>query len=157
MLLITCITIIIPVASLVAQTVKNLPAMQETWVQSLDQQDSLGKGMATHSSILAWRIPWTEEPGGLYIVHGVTKSWTLANAFPIPVENALLPTSQTPHIPSPLLTQDFSSVLVTINRLAISWSATPKHRGRALSLTCPVVPEQHLVHSRCSINGHPNK
>ena len=48
-----------------AQTVKNLPAMQETWVQSLGQEDPLEKGMATHSSILAWRIPWTEEPGGL--------------------------------------------------------------------------------------------
>ena len=45
--------------------VKNPPAMQETWVQSLGQEDSLEEGMATHSSILAWRIPWTEEPGGL--------------------------------------------------------------------------------------------
>ena len=45
--------------------VKNLPAMQETSVQSLDREDSLEKGMATYSSILAWRIPWTEEPGGL--------------------------------------------------------------------------------------------
>ena len=45
--------------------VKNLPAMQETQVQSLGQEDLLEKGMATHSSILAWRIPWTEEPGGL--------------------------------------------------------------------------------------------
>ena len=53
-------------ASLVAQTVKNLPAMQETQVQFLGQEDSLEKGMATHSSILAWRIPWTEKPGGLY-------------------------------------------------------------------------------------------
>ena len=52
-------------ASLVAQTVKNLPAMQETEVQSLGWEDPLEKGMATHSSILAWRIPWTEEPGGL--------------------------------------------------------------------------------------------
>ena len=52
-------------ASLVAQTVKNLPAMQETQVQSLGQKATLEKGMATHSSILAWRIPWTEEPGGL--------------------------------------------------------------------------------------------
>ena len=51
-------------ASLVAQMVKNLPVMQETWVQSLGQKDPLEKGMATHSSILAWRIPWTEEPGG---------------------------------------------------------------------------------------------
>ena len=52
-------------ASLVFQMVKNLPAMQETRVLSLLQEDLLGKEMATHSSILAWRIPWTEEPGGL--------------------------------------------------------------------------------------------
>ena len=47
------------------QTVKNLPAMQETQVQSLGQEDILEKGMATHSNILAWKIPWTEELGGL--------------------------------------------------------------------------------------------
>ena len=52
-------------ASLVAQTVKNLPAMQETWVRSLGWKEPLEKGMVTHSSVLAWRIPWTEEPGGL--------------------------------------------------------------------------------------------
>ena len=45
--------------------VKNLPAMQETWVESLGWEDPLGEGMATHSSILAWRMPWIEEPGGL--------------------------------------------------------------------------------------------
>ena len=50
--------------SLVAQTVKNLPAMQEIQVRSLGWEDPLEKGMANHSSILAWRIPWTEEPGG---------------------------------------------------------------------------------------------
>ena len=47
-----------------AQRLKCLPAMQETWVRSLGQEDPLEKEMATHSSILAWRIPWTEEPGG---------------------------------------------------------------------------------------------
>ena len=52
-------------ASLVAQMVKNLLAMQETRVQSLGQEDPLKKGMATHSSILAWRTPWAGEPGGL--------------------------------------------------------------------------------------------
>ena len=51
--------------SLVAQTVKNLSAVQETQVHSLGREDPLEKGMATHHSILAWRIPWTEEPGGL--------------------------------------------------------------------------------------------
>ena len=48
-----------------AQTVKNPPAMQDSWVQSLGWEDPLEEDMATHSSILAWRIPWTEEPGGL--------------------------------------------------------------------------------------------
>ena len=67
-------------ASLVAQRLKRLPAMRETWVRSLGQEDPLEKEMATHSSILAWRIPWTEEPGGLQSVglqrighDGVTK------------------------------------------------------------------------------------
>ena len=52
-------------ASLVAQVVKNLPAMQETQVQSLSWDDPLEEGIVTHSSVLAWKIPWTEEPGGL--------------------------------------------------------------------------------------------
>ena len=52
-------------ASLEAQSVKNLPAMQEVWVRSLGWEDVLEKEIAPHSSILAWRIPWTEEPGGL--------------------------------------------------------------------------------------------
>ena len=51
-----------------AQMVKNLLAVQETWVQSLGWEDPLEKEMATHSSILAWRIPWTEKPGGLQSV-----------------------------------------------------------------------------------------
>ena len=59
-------------ASLVVQRLKRLPAMWETWVRSLGQEDPLEKEMETHSSILAWRIPWTEEPG----VQGVAKSRT---------------------------------------------------------------------------------
>ena len=55
-------------ASFVAQTVKNTPAMQETWLQSLGQEDPLEEDMATHSSIFAWRIPWTEEPDGLQFI-----------------------------------------------------------------------------------------
>ena len=65
--------------------VKNLPAMWETWVQSLGGEDPLEKGMASHSSILAWRIPWTEEPRGLYSPWGRKESdmteqltWTTA-------------------------------------------------------------------------------
>ena len=61
--------------SLVAQMVKNLPAMGETWVRSLGWDDLLEKGKATHSSILVWRILWTEEPGRLQF-HGVAKSQT---------------------------------------------------------------------------------
>ena len=55
-------------ASLVAQMVRNLPAMQETWVQSLGWEDPLEKGMATQSNVLVWRIPWTEEPSKLQFV-----------------------------------------------------------------------------------------
>ena len=62
-------------ASPVAQTVKNPPAMREIWVRPLGEEDLLEKGMATHSSILAWRIPWTEEPGGLQSI-GSQKSQT---------------------------------------------------------------------------------
>ena len=57
-----------------AQMVKNSPAMQETWVQSLGQEDILEKEMTTHSSILAWRIPWTEEPDRLQSTG--PQSWT---------------------------------------------------------------------------------
>ena len=55
-----------PITSLVAQMVKNLLAMRETWVRSLGPECPLQKDVATHSSVLAWRIPWTEEPGDLW-------------------------------------------------------------------------------------------
>ena len=66
-------------ASLVAQRVRHLPAMQETWVQSLGQEDPLEKEMATHSSTLAWKIPWTEKPGRLQ-PKGL-QSWTRLSDF----------------------------------------------------------------------------
>ena len=62
--------------SLVAQTVKCLPTIRETQVQSLGREDPLEKEMASHSSILAWKIPWTEEPSRLQSVYGVAKSQT---------------------------------------------------------------------------------
>ena len=73
-------------ASLVAQTVKNLPATWVTWVQFLGWEDPLEKGVATHSSILAWRIPWTEEPGelqsmGLQRVFGSNGYFNNSNSF----------------------------------------------------------------------------
>ena len=61
--------------SLVAQMVKNLPAMQETWVRSVGWEDPLEEGMTTHSSILAWEIPWTEDPGRVQSM-GVANSRT---------------------------------------------------------------------------------
>ena len=60
-----CCPYVVSVASLVAQTVKRLPAVRETWLRFLGREDALEKEMAIHSSILAWRIPRTEEPGGL--------------------------------------------------------------------------------------------
>ena len=60
-------------ASLVAQWVKNLPAMQETQVRYLGREDPLAKKMTTHSSTLAWKIPWTEEPDRLHTVHGIAR------------------------------------------------------------------------------------
>ena len=75
-------------ASLVVQLVKNLPAMRETWVRSLDGEDPLEKGMATHSSILTWRTPWTIVHGllqlGRWVVTGGVgreKPWMLLNIF----------------------------------------------------------------------------
>ena len=63
-----CIKLLLFTAPLVAQMVRNMPAMQEIWIWSLGQKDSLEKGMATHSIILTCIIPWTEEPGGLQSV-----------------------------------------------------------------------------------------
>ena len=64
-------------SSLVVQMVKNLRAIQETWVRSLGQEDALEEGKATHSNILAWRIPWTEKPGRLQSMG--SHSWTQLN------------------------------------------------------------------------------
>ena len=68
-------------SSLVAQMVERLPAMQETPAQSLGWEDPPEKEMAKYSSTLAWKIPWTEEPGRLQTVHGVPKSWTPLSDF----------------------------------------------------------------------------
>ena len=93
-----------PWSLLMAQMVKNLPVMQETQVLSLGWEDPLDKGMATHSSFLAWRIPWTEEPGGL---HGVTKSQTPPShrhqvrhpSSPVQKDSTLPPTAWRPPDP----------------------------------------------------------
>ena len=76
-------------ASLVAQTAKNLPAMQVTQVQSLGWEDPLGKEMATHSNILAWRLPWTEESGGLQSIQSkrVRHDW-VTNTYLLPCINS---------------------------------------------------------------------
>ena len=84
-------------AFLVAQTVENLPAMRETWVQPLGQEDPLEKRMATHSSILAWRIPWTEEPGGSQFMGSqrVEYDW-VTNTFTR--GHLIKPTTPSPHL-----------------------------------------------------------
>jgi len=66
---------------MIAQMVKNLPAMRENWVCSLGWEDPLEEGTAVHSRILAWRIPWTEEPGRLHTVQRVEKGWTWLSDF----------------------------------------------------------------------------
>ena len=84
-----------PWASLVARRLKRLPAIRETWVQSLGREDPLEKEMATHSSILDWRIPWTEEPGGLQFMGSqrVGHDFTFTFTFNKPCEeNTFIPT-----------------------------------------------------------------
>ena len=76
--------------TLIAQLLKNLPAVQETWVQFLDWEDPLEKEMATHSSILAWRVPWTEEPGRLQSMGSQTVGCDLATKPPPLLYNPLL-------------------------------------------------------------------
>ena len=79
----------LPLNSLVAQTVKNLPPMQETWVHSLRREDPLEEGMATNSRILAWRILWTKEPGGLQSLGSQSRTrhsnFTSFPIFPLPL------------------------------------------------------------------------
>ena len=88
-------------ASLLTQLVKNLPAMQETQVRFLGWEDSLEKEMATHSNILAWKIPWTEEPGGLQSMGSQRVGHDLATKLPL-----LLPISVA-HDPVPLSPRSF--------------------------------------------------
>ena len=75
-------------APLVAQTVKNPPAIRETWDQSLDWEDLLEESMATYFSILAWRIPWTKEPGGLQsmVLQRVRHDWATKHALYLPLQ-----------------------------------------------------------------------
>ena len=78
-------------ASLVPQMVKNLRAIQETQVQSLGREDSLEKGMAIHSSILAWRIPWTEEPGGLQSMGSQKSPYVTIPTYSSYISNGISP------------------------------------------------------------------
>ena len=75
-----------------AQAVENLPTMQKTWVQSLGREDPLEKGMATHSSFLGWRIPWTEGPGGLQPIRLQSRT-RLSDYLPLIEVNVVLPRS----------------------------------------------------------------
>ena len=83
-------------ASLVAQTVKSLPTGQETWVRYLSREDLLEKEMSTHSSILAWRILWTEEPGGLQFM-GLQRVKTQLSDFTLSLQGDRSKTFQVPN------------------------------------------------------------
>ena len=102
----------LPVTFLGAQMIKALPEMQETRVRSLGRKDPLEKEMATQSSTLAWKIPWTEEPCRLHAVHGVTKRRTRLSDFP----SSLLPSGKLhqcfhfPRAPSGLCFKPFSAL-----------------------------------------------
>ena len=91
-------------ASLVAQRLKHLPAMRETWARSLGQEDPLEKKMATHSSILAWEIPWTEKPGGLQSVGSQRVRHNLVIKPPLQKKETSSPNFQLhlPHFPANL-------------------------------------------------------
>ena len=105
-------------ASLVAQMVKHLPVMRETWVRSLGQEDLLEKGMATHSSTLAWKIPWMEEPGRLQSVgsqrvrHDRTTSISFHFLF-------------TPQIPEPDVGTPHSQNLSVVQLFPVELSVSP--------------------------------
>ena len=117
------------VASLVAQLVKNLPVMWETWVQSLGWEDPLEKEMAAHSSILAWRIPWTEEPGGLQSMGSqrVGHDWatkTTDNGVCVEcISCSVVSDSSRPHVPPG------SSVHTILQAAILEWVAIPFSRG----------------------------
>ena len=101
-------------ASLVAWTVKNLPTMQETRIRFLGRGHPLEKGMATHSSILAWRIPWTEEPGGLQSMglQRVGRDW-VTNTFTFQPELLLTWTHSFPMTPV-LMALNTSAIIINI-------------------------------------------
>ena len=156
------------IASLVAQRLKHLPAMRETWVWSLGQEDPLEKGMTTHSSTLAWRIPWTEEAGRCTLVCAclVTKffltAWTAAhqaprsmgfsiqeywNGLPFPPPPGSLPNPGIePTSPASLL--HFKWVLYHWATGEASWSLTANLEKVSLSRFNLLLLHSHIVHSQ---------
>ena len=114
-----------------AQIVKNLPAIQETWLQSLGQNNPLEEGMATHSSILAWRIPWTEEPGGLQSMW--LQSWTGLNRFSMHAQLlyiVVLVSQSCPSLRDPVdCSPPGSSVHGILQARMLEWFAIPFSRG----------------------------
>ena len=95
-------------ASLVAEWYRTCPPMQEMWVQSLDREDPLEKGMATHFSILAWQVSWTEEPGRLQSIGSqrVGNNWSNLTCMHAAGDLTFWPPSSNPHFPSPSTVSD---------------------------------------------------
>ena len=130
-------------ASLVAQKVKHLPAVWETWVWSLGREDPLEKEMATHSSILAWRIPWTEEPGRLQSTgwQTVRHDWATSLSFSFPVHYFCSVTKLCPTLCDSMdcSTPDSSVLhyLLESAQVHVHWISDAIQPSHPLSLSCP--------------------
>ena len=150
-------------ASLLAQLVKNLPAVQETWVPSLGWEDPLEKGIATLSSILAWRIPWTEEPGyspqawaGILAAHRQPGSPEplLETMPPLPVKRSTFPLQ----VLHPLHQGCPQSAALTVLSLHQSHPySNPRPRTRVLSCKAPPFVPPPPTHCRAQCPGHSTK
>ena len=131
--------------SLVAQMVKNLPVMQETWVRPLGQEDPLEKEMTTQSSTLAWEFPWTEEPGGLQSMGSqkVRHDW-VTNTFTfrqvVCLKNCEMRREEVSKITGPVKVWKFTSDYTTDVYLGVSSTFTEKDTGKMFCFISEVLP-----------------
>ena len=134
-------------ASLVAWLVNNTPAMRETWVQSLGWEDPLEEGMATHSSILAWRIPWTQEPGGLQSMGSqkVGHSWMTKHSTQLEQNRDVLECVEVHFMKSGAKVQQLQ------RHWTVLWKVTKNESSSSLPLldSSLWVPSAHLASAFC--------
>ena len=138
-------------ASLMAQMVKNLPAVWETWVPSLGREDPMEKGMGTHPSMLVWRIPWTEEPGGVQSLgsNRVRYDWvTNTNTYPVPiasVSQSVQSLSRVRVFATPWIAVRQASLSITNSRSLLQ--LMPSSRWYHPAISSSVVPFSSCPHS----------